>query len=81
VIGSPAIAALFAQLAFWALLFWGWATGEIQTRGIVFFVALWLAAYVGMPYVAYGAALFPPVVALIDIILVLVIFKGDVILS
>jgi hypothetical protein len=41
-------------------------------------LALWAAGLYGLPYIPYGAALFPPYVAFLDVALVLVIFKGDV---
>ena len=67
-----------AQAGFWILMVLGYLFGELRLAGIVTFAALWLAAIVGFPHVPYGAALFPPFVALLDIVLVLVIFKGDV---
>ena len=42
------------------------------------FLCLWVAALFGLPYVPYGAALFSSFVAVLDIVLVLVIFEGDV---
>ena len=77
-IGSPVIAAWIAHAAFWCLLAWGWAVGELQPRGRVVFLMLWLAGYVGLPFLPYGAALFASSVAALDIGLVLVVFKGDI---
>lgn len=77
--GSAGIAARVAHLAFWALLFYGWAWEEIDLSGIVVFLLLWVAGLYGLPYlVAYGDALFAPFVAVLDIALVFLIFKGDV---
>jgi hypothetical protein len=76
--GSPAIAAWVAHLAFWLLLMYGWMWGEIGPRGVGTFVLLWLAGFFGLEYVPYGAALFSPFVAVLDITLVFIIFKGDV---
>jgi hypothetical protein len=78
VIGSASIAAWIAHLAFWILLGLGWAYGELQLRGRITFVCLWLAAYFGLPFIPSGAAMFSSVVAVLDIILVFIIFKGDV---
>jgi hypothetical protein len=39
---------------------------------------LWLAGCFGLPYLPDGAAMFPPFVAVLDIALVFIIFKGDV---
>jgi hypothetical protein len=77
--GSPLIAAWIARVAFWCLIPWGLAAGEIQLRDAAIFLVLWLAGYVGFSYlpVPYGA-MFPSFVALLDVTLVLVIFKSDI---
>jgi len=38
----------------------------------------WTAGYFGLSYVGYGSALFPPYVAILDVVLVFLIFKSDV---
>jgi hypothetical protein len=76
--GSPAVAAWIAHAAFWVLLVRGWMAGELGTRGTMIALGLWLAAYLGQPFLPYGSGLFSPFVAVLDIGLVLVIFKGDV---
>lgn len=78
-IGSPVIAALFAHIAFWFLLPYGWLQQEITGRSVVAFLALWLAGLYGLPYFSsHGSMLFPSYVAVLDIVLVFLIFKGDV---
>jgi hypothetical protein len=47
-------------------------------RGVVVFLALWAAGLYGLPYLPNGAALFSSFVAVLDIGLVFLIFKGDV---
>jgi hypothetical protein len=79
--GSAGVASLFAHAAFWALLACGVWLGELRLRGTVFFLILWLAGRIGLPYLANGAALFAPFVAVLDIALVLMVFKGDIRLS
>jgi hypothetical protein len=79
--GSPAIAALFSQAAFWGLLLYGWACDGLSPRGLVVFLLLWLAGLIGLLYVPYGAALFSPFVGVLDIALVFVVAKGDVRIS
>ena len=74
--GSSAIAALIAHLVFWVLLAVG--PNELGVKGCVVFAALWLAGLFGLPYAPYGAALFAPYVAMLDVTLVLLVFKGDV---
>ena len=78
-VGSPAIAARIAHVAFWALLVYGWAWDEIDLRGIGLFILLWIAGLYGLPYLLpFGAALLSSYVAVLDIALVFIIFKGDV---
>jgi hypothetical protein len=79
--GSPAIASLISQAAFWGLLVYGWACHELSPKGLAVFLLLWLVGLIGLPYVPYGNALFSPFVAALDIALVFVIAKGDVRLS
>jgi hypothetical protein len=76
--GSPAVAALIAHLAFWTLIIYGYAVGELRSKGVTVFVLLWLGGRLGLPYVPHGAAMFSSFVAALDIALVFVIFKGDV---
>ena len=76
--GSDGLASLFAHTAFWLLLFYGWLSEDFSPRGVITFALAWLAGLVLLPYVPYGAALFSPAVAVLDIALVLTIFKGDV---
>jgi hypothetical protein len=79
-IGSPAVAALIAQLIFWLLLAVGWATRELGARGVAVFVVLWLAGFFGLPRIPYepAHALFSSVVAVLDIALVFTVLHGDV---
>jgi len=77
--GSAGIAARIAQVAFWALLIYGWAWDEIDLTRIVVFMFLWIAGLFGLPYLfEYGAGFFSSYVAVLDITLVFLIFKGDV---
>jgi hypothetical protein len=76
--GSPAIASLIAHFAFWGLLWHGWMRDEIGVKGIVLFLMLWVTGLYGLPYIPYGEAMFSSFVAVLDIVLVFLIFKGDV---
>ena len=70
----------FASVAlwgFWILLIVGWVLDELDVRGTAVFVLLWLAGLAGGGFVLHGI-LFRPYVAILDIALVFVIFKGDV---
>jgi hypothetical protein len=74
-VGSASIAGWIAQVTFIVLLVVGWEDLGVKRR--VIFVALWLAGWKGLRYFPYGELLFSPYVALLDIVLVLLIFKGD----
>jgi len=75
---SAAIAARIAHVAFWGLLLYGGVRGELTLKRIAVFLLLWLAGFFGSPHVANGDALFVAFVAMLDVALVLMIFKGDV---
>jgi hypothetical protein len=77
--GSHTIAGWIAHVAFWCLLVSGVASESLGRRAAATFVLLWLAGLFGLPYVNwYGEAFFAPYVALLDVVLVLMIYKGDV---
>jgi hypothetical protein len=75
-VGSPAVAAWIAQALFWTLIVVGGR--ELGRTRVVTFLVLWIGAFVSRSYVPYGAALFSSYVALLDIILVFLILKGDI---
>ena len=70
---------IFASVAvwgFWILLLAGWWLDELGAKAIAVFVLLWIAGFVGSMFVL--PTLFLPFVALLDVALVLAVFKGDV---
>ena len=75
---SSAIAALIAHASFWVLLGYAWFWDELGHVGVAVFLALWTAGYIGLPYLPNGDGLFFSYVAVLDIVLVFVIFKGDI---
>jgi hypothetical protein len=78
-VGSPLIAAWIARVAFWCLIPWGVVSGELGVRSCVIFLAVWTAAFVGFDYLPVPySGMFPSFVALLDVVLVLIIVKGDV---
>jgi hypothetical protein len=79
-VGSSAVGAWIAQVAFGSLLLYGWALGELTLKRIAAFLLLWVALRVGIAYVPYepAGAMVPSLVAVLDIVLVFMIFKGDV---
>jgi hypothetical protein len=82
-VGSPAIAALVAQVAFGVLLAYGWFARMLDVAPCAIFAALWIAGAIGFPHLPYAPAraMFSSYVAALDIALVFAIFKGDVRLS
>ena len=78
--GSPAVAAWIAHLAFWALLVYGLVVRELTPKRLAVFLILWSAGLMGLPYAPYqpARAMFSSFVAALDIALVFTIFKGDV---
>ena len=77
-VGSALIGAWIAQIAFVTLLLLGWAYQEIGVRSTAVFLTLWVAGLLARPYVPLGDALFTPFVAVLDIVLVFRVFRGDV---
>jgi hypothetical protein len=68
----------FATTIFLGLLVFGIVTGELRARGAAVFLTLGALAWFGLPYLPYGALLVTSALALIDVALVFVVFKGDV---
>lgn len=78
-IGSQAIGAGIAQVAFWVLIILGISRGALSKKSAAIFVALWLAGYIGLTRISWLTGFFvTPYVAVLDIVLVFVVFKGDV---
>ena len=76
--GSIGIAAWIAKLAYVGLLIIGWTSGELRLKGTAVLLALGVAAWIGLPYLARGSDFVTSAMALIDIALVFVVYKGDV---
>lgn len=75
--GSAAIGGAIAHLAFWLLLVRGYIAGEIGVRGCAIALALWATGLFVLPYAPYAPP-FGTYIAIVDIALVFLIFKGDV---
>jgi hypothetical protein len=71
------IAALIAKLAFVGLLIAGIVSGELRRKGMAIFVALGVFVWFGLPYLPRGADFVTPALAVIDVALVFVVYKGD----
>ena len=71
---------VFAPIAvwgFWVLLIVACVLDELRVRGAAILILLWMAGFVGSRFSPYGM-LFIPYAAVLDIALVLIVFKGDV---
>jgi hypothetical protein len=68
-----------AQLAFWVLLVLGIVNGVLTKLRAAIFLCLWLSGYIGLPWIAWWTGPFVTSwVAVLDIALVFIVFKGDV---
>jgi hypothetical protein len=77
--GSVTVAAVIARLALAILLPVGWVRGDVGLKSTIVFLALVTGAYVVFPRVSlYGDGLITSGLAVLDIALVFIIFKGDV---
>jgi hypothetical protein len=57
---------------------WAWVGDAMPVNTRVVFLVLWFAGLFGLPFLPYGELLFSPLVAILDIILVFVLFGGDI---
>ena len=76
--GSTAIAGWIAHIAFWALVLLGSISGELRVKPAAVLLIVWLAGVFGLPHVPLGAGLVTSFVAVLDVVLVFIVFKGDV---
>ena len=80
---SAYLAAMFAHAAFWGMLVYGWIVRVLSPAQMMSMLGLWIAGFVGLPWVKYlpARAMFPSYVAVLDIVFVLMIAGGDVRIS
>lgn len=76
--GSISVASWFAQVAFVALIVIGLWSGELRRTAATIFLALGISAWIVLPRFEDGVWFVTPVLAVLDIALVLVIFKRDI---
>ena len=74
--GSPVVAAWIAHAAFFVLVLVG--LREFRATRALVFAVLWLGGYLGSGYIRQGDAFLIAYVAILDIVLVFMLFKGDV---
>ena len=70
--------ALLPQILFFVLMVAGWYLGRLRSPQIVTLLAVWLAGLLAAGLLALEPPLFTAYVALVDVVLILVIFRGDV---
>ena len=61
---------------FWVIIFL--ARGELGWRGVATCIGIWLALLIAFMYAGISPYLFVAAQALLDCILIMVIFKGDI---
>jgi hypothetical protein len=76
-VGSAGVAAWIAYFAFVVLVAYGFATGELGLRGLTVAVLSCVLAGVALSYVPNGESMVFSAVAVVDIALVIIIFKSD----
>jgi len=76
--GSVALLPWIAHPVFCGLIISGWVTEEISRAGTLIFVAAWVAGFFVQRLLLAGSLLFSSYVAILDIVLVLLVFKADV---
>ena len=77
--GSPLIGQWIALVAFPTLLILGYISEELKPKWIAAFAILGVAAWIGLPrFPPSGGYLVTPALAVLDIMLVLTIFKRDI---
>lgn len=80
--GAPVIGAWIAHIVFWAVLGLGFLTNSLSVRAASIFATLWVVGYVLLSRLGGSSGVFvAPYVAVLDVALVLAVFKGDVRLS
>jgi hypothetical protein len=61
---------------FWALIFIG--RSELGFKGVAFFIALWLCLLIGFMMLHLPSYCFVAAQALMDVVLIIIIFGGDI---
>jgi len=78
-VGSPEIGLWIAVIAFPTLLILGYISEELKPKWVAAFAVLGVAAWIGLPrFPPSGGYLVGPVLGVLDIVLVLMVFKRDI---
>jgi hypothetical protein len=70
--------ALLPHVVFFVLLIAGVWLGELSFRRAGIFLALWVAAVIAAQYIIAGTLWMTAFIALMDVVLLLMVVKGDV---
>jgi hypothetical protein len=70
--------ALLPHVVFWVLLGAGWWMAELSYRQMAIAIALWVVAILFVSTLPFGGYWMTAMVAIIDIALILKVFKGDI---
>jgi hypothetical protein len=76
--GAPLVAGWIAHVAFWTLLIVGAWSEELGPKSITTFLLLWGVSMFGLTHLSLPAGLSTPLVAILDIALLFIVFKGDI---
>ncbi len=77
--GSPQIGQLIAVVALPTLLILGYISEELSPKWVAVFAILGMAAWIGLPRVPpSGGYLVGPALSILDIVLILIVFKRDI---
>ena len=78
--GTPVVAGFLSQAIFWILVAYGALSGELRPSRVVSFVAVWIGGRIAIPWLFLDpiGTLVSSFVALLDVALVLMIFKSDI---
>ena len=76
--GSVGVAAWVGHIVFAVLIVWGYLTESLSVRATTVFVLLWVVPRLALGFLPSASPFFSPYVAVLDIVLVFLLFRGDV---
>jgi uncharacterized membrane protein len=76
--GSVGAAAWISHIVFLVLIVGGYMTEALSMRASIAFALLWIVPRFALGFMPSAAPFFSPYVAVLDIVLVLILFRGDV---
>ena len=70
--------ALLPHVVFWAVLVGGWYMAELSNRQVGIALGIWAICVFLVPSLPGGGLWMTAIVALMDVVLILKVFKGDI---